>query len=292
MMNIKQAITLALITLATNIPPRVMAQQPMQTADEANTLHYVYMGKLDYANKNSIGTLISGALQGKVVTQEAKFIPVLKDAVRGGASHARTVVLKDASNDMEEFARQSDAPCLLLEGTVASIGSNTELDKKTGKTRVLRGIVSLTLSLKDVRSGQIVTSRRFERQVSAYGPSFTKTTDQLLTDAIGYVANDVAHYFNSIFPVHGVILQKGLEKKGKLKQVYISLGSQWGVQEGTSFIVYAVSSVAGRQVKREIGKLKATEVQGEDITICKVSKGEEDISAALKQGQRLVVISQ
>ena len=57
------------------------------------------------------------------------------------------------------------------------------------------------------------------------------------------------------------------------------------------FTVYVLGNVAGRETKKEIGRLKVNEVLGEDISLCKVQKGGKDIKAALDEGKQVVAIS-
>ena len=50
-------------------------------------------------------------------------------------------------------------------------------------------------------------------------------------------------------------------------------------------------SIAGREAKSQIGKLKIEAVEGDDISRCKVQSGGKEIKAALDAGQKLVVMS-
>jgi hypothetical protein len=62
-----------------------------------------------------------------------------------------------------------------------------------------------------------------------------------------------------------------------------------GVYEGLHFGVYLEKQVAGKIAERQIGKLKVIEVQGPDISLCKVQSGGRDIKAAIDAGQNIVV---
>ena len=55
--------------------------------------------------------------------------------------------------------------------------------------------------------------------------------------------------------------------------------------------VYIVKTVAGREAKSQIGKLKIEAVEGDDLSRCKVQSGGKEIKAALDAGQQLQVIS-
>ena len=50
-----------------------------------------------------------------------------------------------------------------------------------------------------------------------------------------------------------------------------------------------VKEIAGKEARIEIGRLKVEEVLGEELSLCKVTKGEKDIKTALDNGSTLVV---
>ena len=55
--------------------------------------------------------------------------------------------------------------------------------------------------------------------------------------------------------------------------------------------VYEIKTIAGREARSEVGKLRIEAVEGDDISRCKVQSGGKDIKAALDAGQKLRVIS-
>ena len=55
--------------------------------------------------------------------------------------------------------------------------------------------------------------------------------------------------------------------------------------------VYVVKTVAGREAKSQIGKLRIEAVEGDDISRCKVTSGGKDIKAAIDAGEKLKAIS-
>ena len=62
-----------------------------------------------------------------------------------------------------------------------------------------------------------------------------------------------------------------------------------GAYKGLHMGVYTVKLVAGKEAKKQIGKLKIEEVQGDDISLCKVQSGGKDIKVALDAGETLVI---
>ena len=98
-------------------------------------------------------------------------------------------------------------------------------------------------------------------------------------------------WLNNYRPLRANILEGAAVKKDKQKEVYIDFGSKEGAFEGLHMGVYIVKTVAGREAKSQIGKLKIEAIEGDDISRCKVQSGGKDIKAAIDAGQQLQVIS-
>ena len=87
-----------------------------------------------------------------------------------------------------------------------------------------------------------------------------------------------------------VTIEQSDKKKGALT-VYVNCGSAVGIQKGQLFDVKVEKDVAGKKILTNIGTLKADEVQSEDMTLCKVTKGGKEILEANQEGRKLIVIS-
>ena len=55
--------------------------------------------------------------------------------------------------------------------------------------------------------------------------------------------------------------------------------------------VYVEKQVAGKTARRQLGKVKILEVQGDEVSLCKVQNGSKDIKSALDEGMTLVVMT-
>lgn len=66
--------------------------------------------------------------------------------------------------------------------------------------------------------------------------------------------------------------EAGEVKKDKQKEVFIDLGGANGVYKGLQFDVFHVKTIAGKKAHTMIGRLKIEEVQGDEISLCKVTK--------------------
>ena len=73
--------------------------------------------------------------------------------------------------------------------------------------------------------------------------------------------------------------------------MYIDLGADDGAYKGQQFDVLTVKTIAGKEARTLIGRLKIEEVEGDEISLCKVTKGSDKIKAALDEGENLMVVS-
>lgn len=147
----------------------------------------------------------------------------------------------------------------------------------------------MTLNLKNVATGEIL-AKTFSVSASNNGGSAADA----LTKCTNYLKNQVFNHYTWMFPLKANIIERGSanKKETKLKEAYIDLGSRGGLYEDQSFVVYVVGSVAGRETRTEIGKMKVKEVLGDDISLCKVTSGGKDIIEAFNAKKYLLVISE
>ena len=61
--------------------------------------------------------------------------------------------------------------------------------------------------------------------------------------------------------------------------------------EDIHFDVFVVGQVAGRETRKQIGRIRVRETLGDDISLCKVQKGGKEIKAAFDRGDAIVAIS-
>jgi hypothetical protein len=107
--------------------------------------------------------------------------------------------------------------------------------------------------------------------------------------ALEKLSSTITDYCNKWLPLSANVLEGARDKKDKQKEVYIDLGSKEGAYEGLHMGVYTVKTIAGKEAKKQIGRLKIMEVLGDDISLCKVQSGGKDIKAALDAGETLVI---
>lgn len=121
--------------------------------------------------------------------------------------------------------------------------------------------------------------------------SWLGSNEKAISNALEYLSSKVSSYYNKVFPLYASIVEAGEAKKDKQKEVYIDLGAADGVYKGLQFDVFLVKTIAGKEAKTEIGRLKIEEVEGDDISLCKVKKGGDKTKNALDEGLTLLMIT-
>ncbi|MDE7456656.1 MAG: hypothetical protein K2M96_08115 [Prevotella sp.] len=103
--------------------------------------------------------------------------------------------------------------------------------------------------------------------------------------------NPLMQFIENEFPIMGQILEINEAKKDKAVTVYINAGSDNGVIKNTKFEVFKEKKVGTRTASVKIGELTANDIQGGDLTLCKVSKDGDAIFKEFNNGTTLKVKS-
>lgn len=261
-----------------------------------NVVRKVGVGELIYTpakeNKNSAGNVIkdiaSALLAGQTSHQEPQYAEAVRASVVNGLSRVRLLSPFDGQFQTEEL--ESNIPVLYADGTINNISTikKTETSGKNVNT-YYRGLVSVTVNLKDAHDGTVVNSNTFN--ITDSDLSWIGSTEKAMSNALEYLSSKIAKYYNSVFPLYASIVEGGDVKKDKQKEVYIDLGESDGASKGLQFDVYQLKTVSGKEAKTMIGRLKIEEVEGDEISLCKVTKGGDRIKAALEEGQTLLITS-
>ena len=267
--------------------------------DGKNRTYRITLGNVQYAHHDeklstgeTIGKVLSGVLTGKTEVQATKYEEDVKNAIIKGLSSAHRYRYNDGLLQLDDIVEEGN---LVADAVITNIQakSNSRTWKdKDGKTQVTtsyNGVVEAMLTLKDAKTGEIVANPTFSG--SGMGSSSYSDSDKAIRDAINRLSNRITEWLNKYRPLQANIIEGAAAKKDKQKEVYIDLGSSDGAYAGLHMGVYIVKTIAGREAKSQIGKLKIEAVEGDDISRCKVQSGGKDIKAALDAGENLKVIS-
>lgn len=264
---------------------------------ELNTVYRIGVGELIYTppteGSNTTKVLKDVAevlLNGQNTKQQPQYAEAVRASLMNGLSKVIPFRPSDGAVDLAD-----GIPSFYVDGTIANISivSRTETTKDNkGKKHTdtsYRSNVSVTVNLKNPSDGSVVDSHTFT--ISDSDLYWMTSGEKAMTNALERLTSKVADYYNHLFPLHASIIEKGESKKNKQKDVYIDLGSSDGVYKGQQFDVFTVKTIAGREARTIIGRIKIEEVEGDEISICKVTKGSDKIKTALDEGQNLMVVS-
>jgi hypothetical protein len=266
--------------------------------ENRNQTYNITLGNVQYAHHDekmsageAIGKVLTGLATGQVSVQATKYEGDVKNAIIKGLSGA----YRFHYNDGLQTGELAEEGNIVADAIITNIQakSNTQTWKDTkGKIQTstyYTGIAEAMLTLKDAKTGEVITNTSFKGQGTTVS-SFS-TSDQAIRDALGKLSNRISAWLNKYKPLQANIIEGSSAKKDKQKEVYIDLGNSEGAFAGLHMGVFIVKTVAGREAKSQIGKLKIEAVEGDEISLCKVQSGGKDIKAAIEAGQQLQVIS-
>lgn len=172
----------------------------------------------------------------------------------------------------------------VLTGTLNSIEEKTS--QSDNKTKY-QAEINFTLTVIDAETGANVASETMKE--SWYSG---ETRDEAILKAIEEAKGKMKKFVDNNFKLEATVkaLDQVDDKKGA-KTVYVTIGSNAGVQKGQIFEVFAEVNVAGENVRKKIGELKAKEVMSGTMTLCDVKNGGKEIKAAFENGTNMSVVT-
>ena len=183
-------------------------------------------------------------------------------------------------------------------GSIASVlitGQNTTQQpqyKDAVRAAIVRGLTSgfRTIATDMGNIGE-QTNATFDYYVDATINNISTTMKTESTSTLHKLSAYVGGYCNRKYPIYGTILESARQSKDKQKEVYIDLGTNLGAYKGLHLTAYTVKTIAGKEAKIQVGKLKIMDVQGEDISFCKIQSGGKEIKNILDKGETIFVKS-
>ena len=267
---------------------------------DRNYIYRVSRGEITYtepqAKKTTVGSVLGSlvtAAAGSNTEQHPEFADNVRNAIAGAIGSARRLNVVDGQFLPGELAEGEEA--LTYDGSIGSISctsqnTTTKDDKGVSHTKIqYRATIAITVNIKDVRTDQIV--KTISIGSGEYDYSWIETPEKAISNAIDRMRATITRQLNLAWPMYASIVEGNTAKKDKQKEVYIDLGESMGAFKGMTFNVYTVLTVAGKEAKKEIGRLKITEVMGDDISLCKVTKGGVEIKQNIDSGATLLITS-
>lgn len=262
--------------------------QGKNAVQNVSVMDFTYMEKEGI--KSDVATVV-GAVLDVLADQTTTEEPGYTDALRASVIMALGNVRRFAVTDGLQVA-PNDETNIIADGTINYISITRELkvtSNKKDKIPQFYAQIGLTLNMKDAATGTVLNSQVFE--VNKTGWSWVNSTDTAIKNALETLRKRLEKYYNSAYPYTAQVLERGVEKKDKQKELYIDLGAAHGLREGTHFNVYVIGSIGGKETRKQIGRLKVKSIEGDEVSLCKVSSGGKEIKAAIDAGQQLLIVS-
>lgn len=146
-----------------------------------------------------------------------------------------------------------------------------------GKT-CYKGTVACSVNVINIETNTTAATLNIE-----YTTAITEETPEEAEEYVLSTINDeMKNFLIKEFPLIGEIYSDNVVIKGKkLKECYISLGSEDGIKKGDRFTVHEVKTIVGKEIEgRSIGRLKVVEVY-DDMALCEVTWGEKKVKEAM-----------
>lgn len=271
---------------------------PARAQDGGNAILNVNVGEIDYTVKaepvRSTAGEVMEAVFDILADKTTKEQPGYAGAVRGCAIAALNDVRRFHITDGLQVD-PDDRTNLFLDGVINYISVTSEI-RDTGRSgdRPPRRVpdyyaqIGITLNVKDAVDGTIIDSQIFEVNKNSW--TWWRTPDSAMQKALEKLRKNITEYYNTAYPFGASVLEWS-GNSTSAREVYIDLGSAHGLQKGTHFTVYALGTIGGKETRREIGRLKVTRIEGDEVSLCKVVSGGQDLKTALENEMKLLIIS-
>lgn len=229
----------------------------------------------------------------------------VRSAVISGINDVNRVQLIDVAASevlqLEEERRQSEnamADNTARTGQMVQMGAeyilygyvsqcSAEPTKGTDGVTRYSGVVSYTVKIVKAADGSLLASKDYT--YDGFRSVLGDTSDEAITGTLKAVKNSMNNFINEHFKLKAVIIEQDYVAKKKkdveveMEQCYVTLGTDHGVEKGQRLDVSVINIIAGRETKKVIGALTVEEVMAGDLSLCKVTKGGEEIMTAMKE---------
>lgn len=230
------------------------------------------------------------------IYEDIRDLDLLEIALENGVSDAVRVKLIDPSYAKSVPASEK---LLLLRARVIDIQRGVIYEKpKEGapapaQPKISRKLAytNINIQLIDDMTGEVVWQDNIEDNYN----TIMQSSDPM-DDCLRSIKSDLTRVLDGLFPYvaprlssEGNVTALDTFKKEKANTVFVNLGSSNELKKGDTLQVYLQQNIAGNAGLTQIGSLTVSEVQGPNLSLCKVKKGEKEIYTALQSGQTLVV---
>ncbi len=175
----------------------------------------------------------------------------------------------------------------LMSGNVTSVDATRKRDSE-GKV-YYSGMVTFSINIVDLSTGQSVAAK--DITYNELNAKSGHTKEEAIVKTIDFIPISIRQFVEQHFKVETKIIQINAEKKGRVSEVFINAGSAIGITKSQVFGMFIESEVAGYKRRTEIGKLTAISIEGEHLTLCRVTKSSDLIKEYFNNGVDIIVVT-
>ncbi len=245
----------------------------------------VYIGEITYQpltkGQKTVGFL-TGLVNNEISIEDETMVEGAKEALAGCLRDVNRFVVKTGAVSPEDKASGN---CLVFSAKIVFCNFTEKLNNNI-MDKEARIVAYITLT--DPSDNHVV----YNKQVTGY--TWLSIFNSIAT-CREYAQNnlwvDAASAMRRAYPLRGHMLEKGFMKgkKQKLKEFYIDLGSDNRLFLNSHVDVFIVKRIAGRIARQQIGSGTVIDVEGTDISVCKINKSGELIKQAFDRGAEIAV---
>jgi hypothetical protein len=206
-----------------------------------------------------------------------------------------------------DFGRQNGAQFLVF-GHLISVGSSqqTGKDYQGNPYTYYTGSASVELKIVNVTTGEVHTSAVIT-STSRIDQGSSDSWNQTVSAAVKFLKDRTREWIGKAFPVSFPIVEITKEKKGEAQELRLAAGRTSGVIVDNPLIPIISNNASSRfkivesqpkQVgdktlilEKEVGQMRVTQVEDDNFSICKITRGGKEIMEKLAQGVKLKAVT-
>lgn len=245
----------------------------------------VYVGDITYqpmTRGQKTANVLTGLLNSEISLEDESMVEGAKEALAGCLRDVNRFQVK--TGDVSPQDLQS-GNCLVFSAKIIFCNFTEKLNHDV-MDKEARIVAYITLT--DPSNNRVM----YNRQVTGYTwLSIFNSIAACREYAQNNLWVDAAASMRRAFPLRGHMLEKGFMKgkKQKLKEFYIDLGTDHRLFLDSHVDVYIVKRIAGRIARQQIGTGVVSDVEGTDISLCRVRSNGEQIKKAFDRGAEIAV---
>lgn len=289
-----------LLAAALSLAALTLFPAASQAQDEPKGKPNVLIDYFQHASNVSgamVETIRNAVMDGIQQTNRVNLIDVDSKSTLRIEREIRESENASAGDNLERLAlMQQEASDYLLQGTVTEISfQKTESKSSSGTSVSYDATIVFSLKTIDPKTGKITYTETFKYPTGLLGLGGTlksgTTPEEALSNYTPDIKKAMKKFVDKAFPLEAKVLDLSDMKGDECKTLYINIGSEHGIAKGAKLEVREERIIAGRTSRKNIGEIEVLDVEGDDLSLCKVKKGGKEIAASFRAGNTLVVNS-